>query len=98
MTPDTCRQAAITLASRRLSGSRGPLLAAELAPATLDDALAIQQAVSELLGNAIGGWKCGLPDAERKVVAPIYASTVSVPKSPNCRLAGTPGCSSSTPA
>lgn len=77
MTPDTCRQAAITLASRRLSGSRGPLLAAELAPATLDDALAIQQAVSELLGNAIGGWKCGLPDAERKVVAPIYASTVS---------------------
>jgi len=77
MTPETCRQAAIVLASRRLSGSRGPLLDAALAPATLDEALAIQQAVSELLGNAVGGWKCGLPDAERKVIAPIYASTVS---------------------
>ncbi|MBP7581716.1 MAG: hypothetical protein KA757_11980 [Vogesella sp.] len=71
------QQAAITLASRRLAGQQGPLLAAAQAPATLQDALAIQQAVSALLGNSAGGWKCGMPSDERLVLAPIYASTIS---------------------
>ncbi|MDC7717919.1 hypothetical protein PQU95_11920 [Vogesella sp. DC21W] len=71
------QQAAITLASRRLAGQQGPLLAAAQAPATLQDALAIQQAVSALLGNSAGGWKCGMPSDGRLVLAPIYASTIS---------------------
>jgi 2-keto-4-pentenoate hydratase len=71
------QQAAITLAARRLSGQPGPLLPAAHAPASLDDALAIQQAVTQLLGNSVGGWKCGMPSDERLVVAPIYASTIS---------------------
>lgn len=70
------RSAAITLAARRLSGERGPLLAGEEAPATLDEALAIQQAVRELMGNLVGGWKCGMPSADKVVVAPIYAPTI----------------------
>ena len=77
MHADVIRSAAITLAARRLSGETGPLLAGDQAPQTLDDALAIQQAVCELLGNGVGGWKCGMPGDGRVVLAPIYASTVS---------------------
>ncbi|WP_174873086.1 2-keto-4-pentenoate hydratase [Vogesella oryzae] len=77
MHADAIRSAAITLAARRLSGECGPLLQADAAPQTLDDALAIQQAVSDLLGNSVGGWKCGLPDTGKLVLAPIYSSTVA---------------------
>ena len=76
MHADAIRSAAITLAARRLSGESGPLLAGEQAPQTLDDALAIQQEVRELLGNSVAGWKCGLPGEDRVVLAPIYGSTV----------------------
>lgn len=76
MNPSDIRAAAITLAARRLSGSQGPLLADAQAPQTPADALAIQQAVSGLLNDAIGGWKCGLPDNDKTVAAPIYATTI----------------------
>ncbi|RKQ55414.1 2-keto-4-pentenoate hydratase [Vogesella indigofera] len=76
MTPSDIRAAAIALAARRLSGTQGPLLADAQAPQTPDDALAIQQAVSGLLNDAIGGWKCGLPDNDKIVAAPIYATTI----------------------
>ncbi|MEQ6290306.1 fumarylacetoacetate hydrolase family protein [Vogesella sp. GCM10023246] len=75
MHPDAIRSAAITLAARRLSGECGPLLAGDAAPQTLDEALAIQQGVRELLGNSVAGWKCGLPGEGRVVLAPIYGST-----------------------
>ncbi|MFC3533017.1 fumarylacetoacetate hydrolase family protein [Vogesella facilis] len=77
MHADAIRSAAITLAARRLSGECGPLLQGDAAPQTLDEALAIQQGVRELLGNGVGGWKCGLPGEGRVVLAPIFASTVS---------------------
>lgn len=76
MTPSDIHGAAITLAARRLSGSQGPLLVDAQAPQTPADALAIQQAVSGLLNDAIGGWKCGLPDGDRTVAAPIYTTTI----------------------
>lgn len=76
MTPSDIRAAAITLAARRLSGSQGPLLADAQAPQTPADALVIQQAVSGLLNDAIGGWKCGLPDGDKTVAAPIYATSI----------------------
>ena len=76
MNPSDIRAAAITLAARRLSGAQGPLLADAQAPQTPDDALAIQQAVSGLLNDAIGGWKCGLPADDTTVVAPIYATSI----------------------
>ena len=71
------RSAAITLAARRLSGSRGPLLAGVHAPQTLSEALAVQQQVSEVLNDGVGGWKCGLPTHEHVVLAPIYTSMLS---------------------
>lgn len=76
MNPSDIRAAAITLAARRLSGTQGPLLADAQAPQSLADALAIQQAVSGLLNDAIGGWKCGLPDNDKVVAAPIYATSI----------------------
>lgn len=76
MTPETIRAAAITLASRRLSGEQGPLLEGIQAPQTITAALAIQQAVSGLLNDAIAGWKCGMPAPDKVVVAPIYATTL----------------------
>lgn len=71
--------AAATLADRRLKGLAGPCLQAELAPHTLEDALAIQWAVMGYMaraGYAVSGWKCGTPGPDKLVVAPIYAPTV----------------------
>ncbi len=74
--PDTPLRAARILAERRLAGQAGPPLPAELRPHTIAQALAIQRAVSPLMGDAIGGWKCGTPGPDKLVVAPIYASTI----------------------
>ncbi|SCK23100.1 fumarylacetoacetate hydrolase family protein [Vogesella sp. LIG4] len=76
MLADAIRSAAVILAARRLSGQPGPLLAGGLEPLTVEDALDIQRDVSEMLGNSVAGWKCGMPGDGRVSVAPIYASTV----------------------
>ena len=76
MTPETIRAAAIALASRRLSGQQGPLLEGIQAPQTITDAMAIQQAVSSLINDAVAGWKCGMPAPDKVVIAPIYATTL----------------------
>lgn len=68
--------AAAILSERRRQGLQGPRLVEGLRPATLDEALAIQQAVVPLMDDAIAGWKCGTPGPGKVVVAPIYASTV----------------------
>lgn len=76
MNPVDARSAAITLAARRLSGSQGPLLSGAQAPASLAEALEIQQQVSAVLNDGIGGWKCGMPGEDKLVLAPIYTSMV----------------------
>lgn len=68
--------AAAILVARRGSGEQGPRLPASCRPADLDAALAIQAAVTAQLGDRIAAWKCGLPAADRVVLAPIYAGTV----------------------
>ncbi len=69
--------AAQFLADARRSGLPGARLPEGLRPANVDVALEIQRRVAEMLGQAIGGWKCGLPSAERPVnAARIYASTI----------------------
>src|SRR5579872_6858084 len=45
-------------------------------PADCEDALSIQQRVSNLVGERIGGWKVALPPPGRINLAPIYASTI----------------------
>jgi 2-keto-4-pentenoate hydratase len=65
------------LAARRARQS-GPRLPLSCRPTALDDALAIQRRVQELLGAATGGWKCSVPTAERAIAcAPIFAPTLT---------------------
>ena len=73
--------AAKALVSRRgdnrLTGSLEP----QHRPDTIDDALAIQQAVIEYTDDSVGGWKCALPisiDGLKNipVVAPIFTEAL----------------------
>ena len=70
--------AAHFLVAARNSRRPGGRLPESCRPADLAAALAIQDRVRELLGAAIGGWKCSVPSAERAIAAaPIFISTIS---------------------
>lgn len=78
------RAAADILVARRITGEIGPRLPENCRPTNIDDALAIQAAVTELwcarMNDSIGGWKCLQPSADKIIVAPIYTRTInSVP-------------------
>ena len=74
----TYEEAARLLVAARQEMRPGPRLPEFCRPRDIESALAIQRRVGELLGFAIGGWKCSLPSAERRiVVAPIYAPTIA---------------------
>jgi 2-keto-4-pentenoate hydratase len=65
------------LAARR-AGQSGPRLAESCRPTELEDALAIQRCVQELLDAVTGGWKCSLPMAERRIsCAAIFAPAIA---------------------
>jgi 2-keto-4-pentenoate hydratase len=84
MTPAAIEAAALhLLAARRLrrAGARLPKAAR---PTTNDEAFAIQRRVALLLDEPIGGWKCSLPNDERMLAAPIYASTIV--RTPPCAV------------
>lgn len=69
--------AARLLFAARQSRTPGPRLPVELRPTTLDDALAIQAQVGDLVGAPIAGYKCSAPTDARPVsYAPIYASAI----------------------
>ena len=70
--------AARHLVAARVSRHAGERLPEACRPADVADALAIQERVRELLGAAIGGWKCSVPSAAREIAAaPIFASTIT---------------------
>src|SRR6266516_947350 len=70
--------AARHLVAARTARRPGERLPEACRPVDVADALAIQERVRELLGAAIGGWKCSLPSAEREIAAaPIFASTIT---------------------
>lgn len=73
--------AAQILVARRVSGQQGERLPEHCRPTNLEDALAIQAAVStvwcESQDDSIGAWKCLLPPADKLVVGPIYTSTIN---------------------
>jgi 2-keto-4-pentenoate hydratase len=56
---------------------------AECRPADADSAIAIQNRVTQLLGETVGGWKASVPSKDRTVVGPIYARTI-VFQGPDC--------------
>lgn len=74
------QEAAAILVERRQKGIQGDRLPLSCRPQTLDEALAIQDAVTErwceIMDDSIGGWKCGLPSEGKIVVAPIFTSTI----------------------
>lgn len=80
MSSEKVIEGARVLVARRLSGEQGARLSESCRPATLEDAFAIQHAVTALLaeqqGEHVQAWKCGLPAPDRLVAGPIYARTV----------------------
>lgn len=54
------------------AGRTGPRLAAGLQPQEAADGWRIQRRVSELRASPVIGWKCGLPQAGRWVVAALH--------------------------
>ena len=76
--------AAAILVERRIQGIQGDALPVACRPQNLEQALAIQAAVTERwceqMDDSIGGWKCLLPPEGKLVVGPIYTRTIdSVP-------------------
>jgi len=69
--------AAQELVDRRRQQRSGPLLTAPLRPASIDDALQIQQHVLDLLGTTRGGWKCSVAPAGSAILAPIPLDRIS---------------------
>jgi 2-keto-4-pentenoate hydratase len=70
-------QAAIELLSRRCRDGKGKCLPIDCRPESIEDALAIHQAMVELRADDVGAWKCLLPLGEDKIiVAPIFSDTI----------------------
>jgi 2-keto-4-pentenoate hydratase len=70
-------QAARHLLAARRARQSGPRLTESCRPTELEDALAIQHRVQELLGFGTGGWKCSAPARERAIsCAAIFAPTI----------------------
>lgn len=83
-TPFPAAEAAAILVARRINGSQADRLPEHCRPQTLEQALAVQAAVTgqwcEQMDDSIGGWKCLLPPEAKWVVGPIYTRTIdSVP-------------------
>lgn len=73
--------AAKILVSRRLDNRLSGPLEPRFRPETFEDAFAIQQAVTGLMGDKVGGWKCALPieiDGMKNVpvIAPVFTETL----------------------
>jgi 2-keto-4-pentenoate hydratase len=76
-TTDPIEAAARYLFAARSSTQLCDRMPEALRPTDIESALAIQRRVGKLLGLAVGGWKCSVPSAERKIAAaPIFASTI----------------------
>jgi 2-keto-4-pentenoate hydratase len=84
---DTKEIAAQHLVRARRTATPGPGLPESCLPMDLETALGVQQRVTELLGEHVGGWKCSLPKPDRIVAGPIYASTIF--RASPCPLAAT---------
>jgi len=70
--------AAQFLMAARKRGTPGARMPEAFRPTTIDDALAIQRRVTEMVGSAIGGYKCSVPTEPRPVAyAPIFAPTIA---------------------
>ena len=75
------QEAASILVRRRQTGIPGERLPQGIRPENPQQALAVQDAVSELWceleDDSIGGWKCLASSDEKPIVAPIYTRTIN---------------------
>jgi 2-keto-4-pentenoate hydratase len=76
-TQEQVEQAAGLFVQARQSRTPGPRLPESCRPPDANAAIAIQHRTLELLGEKIGGWKCGIPTPNGVMLAPITASTVT---------------------
>jgi len=76
-TQEQIDQAARQFVEARRSGIPGPRLPESCRPPDANASIAIQYRTLELLGEKIGGWKCGIPTPNGVMLAPITASTVT---------------------
>jgi len=75
---DPTKSAATYLTELRHTGRFGARIPEPFRPATIEDALKIQERTVRVLGEEVGGYKCSLPNADRAaVLAPIFAPTIS---------------------
>ena len=71
-------EAARHLLAARRGRQPGPRVPDACRPRDLEDALAIQRRLQDLLGVATGGWKCSLPTGERAIsCAAVFAPTIA---------------------
>jgi 2-keto-4-pentenoate hydratase len=74
----TTESAAQFLLAARKRGTPGARMPEAFRPTTVDEGLAVQRRVTELVGSAIGGYKCSVPTEPRPVAyAPIFAPTIA---------------------
>lgn len=69
------------LCARRIAKQDGARLDKAVRPSNLDEAIAVQQGVTETLvgqhGYEVGAWKCLLPTADKMFIGPIFKHTIS---------------------
>jgi 2-keto-4-pentenoate hydratase len=76
VSPALLEAAAQHLVAARRARRPGERVPESCRPVDCEDALSIQQRVSNLVGDRIGGWKVALPPPGRINLAPMYASTI----------------------
>lgn len=89
LSAEQVNRAAQLLVAARRSHTPGPCMPEACRPTDTNDALAIQNRVLEILGETVGGWKCGLPNAAGPIVAAIPASAIL--RSLPCAVPGAKG-------
>lgn len=83
-------QAARHLLAARKAKAPGPCIPEDCRPTDTDSALAIQERVLKLLGETVGGWKCGTPNPlTGPIVAALPASAIL--RSSPCAVPGAKG-------
>ncbi len=71
LSPQQIDQAAHHLLAARKAKTPGPCMPEAFRPTDTDSAVAIHERVVELLGDTVGGWKCGTPNP---LTGPIVAA------------------------
>lgn len=90
LSPQQIDQAAHHLLAARQAKTPGPCIPETYRPTDTDAAIAIQERVLELLGQTVGGWKCGTPNPlTGPIVAALPASAIL--RSSPCAVPGVMG-------